>query len=491
MQAFFNIKLRHIKSMLLAFLGCWALQILLGISVRNPLTIVFFALLFWFAFLRFSLDKRTGILDSAISVAVALVLSYVIRNRVHFEFNSALFRIIGISISFIGITSLVYVLIGLVRAIVSPDRVRIFTGLKSIVLEKDDAAPYTSIKAFLIMSLICFLCWLPYFLYEFPGIMTADSLVQYEQIIGVEPYSNHHPVLHTLMIKFFYDIGYGISGDPEIGIACYTLFQMIFMAFCFSFLTLHLDRKCSQIRALIFFAIIPFNAVFAVTIWKDIPFAGVTMLLFCVVKDLRDNMSDDCGKETSGSVKIVLQWILFTILSILFALLRSNAWIAFILWIPFLLVAFKKDIMKVSYSIVTVVISVALVKGPVFSNLGIVGPDFVESLSVPSQQIAKMYIDDVISDEEDISLIQSVIDTTYIKDLYAADYADNIKELIRAGHPEEIENNKRRFLKLWLKQVRNNPKEALKAWYDLEGGYIHADTSLRVADMDGIMVSVK
>ncbi|MBO5624006.1 MAG: hypothetical protein J5959_20540, partial [Butyrivibrio sp.] len=250
-------------------------------------------------------------------------------------------------------------------------------------------------------------------------------------------------------------------------------------------------RKCSQIRALIFFAIIPFNAVFAVIIWKDIPFAGVTMLLFCVVKDLRDNIADDCENESSGGAKIVLQWILFTILSILFALLRSNAWIAFILWIPFLLVAFKKDIMKVSYSIVTVVISVALVKGPVFSNLGIVGPDFVESLSVPSQQIARMYIDDVISDEEDISLIQSAIDTTYIKDLYAADYADNIKELIRAGHPEEIENNKRRFLKLWLKQVRNNPKEALKAWYDLEGGYIHADTSLRVADMDGIMVSVK
>lgn len=487
MQAFFDIKSHHIKSVLLAFFGCWALQILSGISVRNPLTIVFFALLFWFAFLRFSLDMRTSIMDGAISVAVSLVLTYVLRNKISFEFNNALFRFLGIAITFIGISSLVYVLVALVRVIVSPDRVRILTGLKSIVIEKDDAAPYTSIKAFLIMSLICFLCWFPYFLYEFPGIMTADSLVQYEQIIGIEPYSNHHPVLHTLMIKFFYDIGYGISGDPKVGIACYTLFQMIFMALCFSFLTIHLDRKRSQIRALIFFAIIPYNAIFAVTIWKDIPFAGVTMLLFCVVKDLRENIADDCGKKTSGSVRIMLQWAFFTVLSILFALLRSNAWIAFILWIPFLLVAFKKDFMKISYSIVTVVISVALVKGPVFSSLGVVGPDFVESLSVPSQQIARMYINDVISDDEDISLIQSAIDTTYIKDLYVADYADNIKELIRAGHPEEIENNKRKFLKLWLKQIGNNPKEALKAWYNLEGGYIHADTALKVADMDGIM----
>lgn len=482
-----NIRSRHIVSVLLAFFGCWALQILSGITVRNPLTIVFLAVLFWFAFLRYELDKRFAFIDGVVSAVAALVLTYILRGRIHMEFNSALFRYMSIAITYVGIACLLYVLIGVGRSLFSQNRASIFAGLKSIILENDDSAPYTGAKAFGVMALLCFLCWLPYFLYEFPGIMTADSLVQYEQIIGVEPYSNHHPVLHTLLIKFFYELGVGLSGDPEIGIACYTLFQMIFMALCFSYLTLHLDRRGSQIRAMIFFAIIPFNAVFAVTIWKDVPFAGVAILLFCVVKDLRESMASDHGEASSGSERLVFRWIAFAILSVLFALLRSNAWIAYLIWIPFLVMAFRKHILNVAIPVVAILLTVVLVKGPVFKSFGVSSPDFVESLSVPSQQIARMYVDDVITDADDIALIQQVVDTTYIRELYAADYADNIKELMRAGHPEEIENNKSKYFKLWAKEVGLNPGEAVKAWYDLEGGYIYPDAPARVADIDGIM----
>lgn len=487
MQTFSNIRSRHIISAILAFFGCWALQILSGITVRNPLTIVFFAVLFWFAFVRFALDKRYVFIDGVISAVVAAVLAYVLKGMIQLEFNSALFRYMSIAITYVGIACLLYVLIGVGRSLFSPNRASIFSDVKNIVLEKDDSAAFRGAKAFWIVALVCFLCWLPYFLYEFPGIMTADSLVQYEQIIGVESYSNHHPVLHTLIIKFFYDIGYGISGSPEVGIACYTLFQMMFMALCFSYLTMHLDRRSSQIRAVIFFAIIPFNAVFAVTIWKDVLFAGITILLFCVVKDLRDCLDGGYSQEGTGSVKLAWKWCTFAILSVLFALFRSNAWIAYLLWIPFLVMTFRKHIMKAAISVITVLITVALVKGPIFQSLGVSGPDLVESLSVPSQQIARMYVDDVITDEDDVALLQRAVDTGYIKELYAADYADNIKELMRAGHPEEIENNKGQYLGLWFKEVGLNPAEAVKAWYDLEGGYIYPDVPARVADMDGIM----
>ena len=86
-----------------------------------------------------------------------------------------------------------------------------------------------------------------------------------------------------------------------------------------------------------------------------------------------------------------------------------------------------------------------------------------------------------------MELINKVIDTTYIKELYAPDFADNIKELVRAGHPEEIENNKSEYFKMYLRMNAGNPAEALKAWYDLDGGYINPNTSYTVGDMDGIM----
>ena len=88
---------------------------------------------------------------------------------------------------------------------------------------------------------------------------------------------------------------------------------------------------------------------------------------------------------------------------------------------------------------------------------------------------------------EDRELIEKVIDTTYIRELYAPDFADNIKELIRAGHPEVLENNKAVYLGLWIREVLRHPIISVKAWYDLVGGYIYPDFSYEVGNIDGIM----
>lgn len=515
-----NLDLRKIINAAQGLFGAWALQIILGISVRNPLTVVFLVLVYWASALGntgsqdshnnnncSSLGKeislRTGLISTAISLATALAMTIYSYDRVTGSFNSALFRYLSLAISFIGFACLVNAISNIFYALLSKDRAVIFANSNNIFMVKEDLPPYKGIKAFLVMSLVCLLCWMPYFLYEFPGIMTADSLVQYEQIIGVEPYSNHHPVVHTLLIKLFYQIGYGLSGNPEIGIACYTLFQMIFMALCCGNLIMHLGGKRKQIRALLFYGIVPFNAVFAVTIWKDIIFAGVAMLLFCLVCDMRGKLQAEGKQAMDGQIidkqttdkyagtvthnPTAYQWLILVLLGILFALLRSNAWIAFILWTPFLLFAFRKDIVRTLISVAAVIISVVLIKGPVFTLFQVNSPDLVESLSVPAQQLARMLVEDAVLDEEDLALIQTAIDTTYIRDLYAADFADNIKELIRAGHPEEIQNNKSKYLKLWMKEVKSNPELALKAWYDLEGGYIYPGVQTKVADMDGIM----
>ena len=46
---------------------------------------------------------------------------------------------------------------------------------------------------------ICLICWLPYFLTLYPGVVTWDSEWQVEQAIGVSSYSNHQPWIQTLM----------------------------------------------------------------------------------------------------------------------------------------------------------------------------------------------------------------------------------------------------------------------------------------------------
>ena len=91
-----------------------------------------------------------------------------------------------------------------------------------------------------------------------------------------------------------------------------------------------------------------------------------------------------------------------------------------------------------------------------------------------------------MSDDE-LTQIDAVIDRTYVKELYAADFADNIKELVRAGHPEILEANKGQYLDLWFKLFLKNPVLYVRAWYDLTGGYIYPDVAYKVGDIDGIM----
>lgn len=472
MKRSFDLELKTLYHGGLALFGCWTLQILLGITVRNPLTVVFFAFLFWAA----NKAPKGGKVRFVSAVLLTFLFAFLTRNNVFGAFESSLFRSLSKLIVFVGVFCLSYILIGLIYSLFAANKIDAIVERPAIE-PMDKKEPYKGAGFVLTVALICLIFWLPYFLYEFPGVMTADSLVQFAEIIGDEPWSNHHPVLHTLLLWGLYDLGLAVSGDSEVGIAFYTVFQMVFMAFCCGILTNHLNSRRRQILAVAFYTLVPFNAVYVVTIWKDIIYAGIAMLLVCLVIDMR--------KEENTDKKVY--WCLFVVLSILFSLFRSNAWIAFILWAVVFVIAFRKKLLTSVSAVAVVIACVVLIKGPVFNAFGVASPDFVESLSVPAQQISRVLVDDVSIDDLDKELIERVIDTTYIKELYAPDFADNIKELIRAGQPAILEENKILYFKLWLKLCIQHPYEYVRAWYDQVGGYIYPDVSVRVADLDGIM----
>ena len=140
--------------------------------------------------------------------------------------------------------------------------------------------------------LVCLLGWLPYFLYQFPGIMTPDSINQLEQVLGVVSYSNHHPWVHTLLIKVFYSIGFAITGNMVSAMGFYTFAQMCIMAFSVGYFVssmrfLHLKAGWCIVMALVF-AILPYHAVYAVTVWKDIPFAAAVLVFITSLLRLRN-----------------------------------------------------------------------------------------------------------------------------------------------------------------------------------------------------------
>ncbi len=484
-----------LTDLLTAFFGCWAIQSSSGITVRNPLTVVLFLCIYAGALYVRSYEYRGKarwlylVLPAAVGLVAGAVLAKLIYPAASAEFTNSLFRIMTFGILLFG-----YFLMADLAARAVFLLIKKNDFVKNGSLKGTDGSVINWIKELpdkkeigslsFLTAALCFVCYLPYFLYEYPGIMTADSIVQYQQIVGVLPYSNHHPLVHTLMIKLFYELGMLVTGDPVSAISFYTLAQMIFMCICSGVLikeiVLVMGREDMRIVAAImaFLALLPINAVFAVTVWKDVPFAGISILLVCHII----NMS------RRGAMSVTTaDFVIFGVLGVLFCLFRSNAWYAFIVFVPAFIYCFRARLKEAVVTALLTIALVVLVKGPVFGAMGVTGPDFVESLSLPLQQVARVIVDDKEISESDLALIDEVIDRTYIKELYVGGYADNIKELVRAGNPKHLEDNKAAYLGLWVRLGLKNPIEYIKAWYDLEGGYIYPDVAYKVADADGIM----
>lgn len=332
---------------------------------------------------------------------------------------------------------------------------------------------HTGLCAFL----LCLFCWLPYFLYQYPGIMTPDSVNQFEQVLHLIPYSNHHPWMHTLLIGFFYNIGLKLTGSMLVALSFYTFFQMCFLAgsVCYFINTLKGFRVKPVVCFFIalFYALVPYHAVFSVTIWKDIPFAAAVMFFGCALFRLLR------GTEISSLCVLVVSGFML-------CLFRSNGWYAFLLCFPFLLFSFRKRAKLMFPVFFGVLLAAVIVRYPVMNTFHVTPPDFAESLSIPIQQITAVICNDRALTQEELELIENVVDLTHIKKLYDPHYADNIKNLVRAGNQDYLATHKKEFLKLWVTLGLRYPGDYLTAYIRQTYGYWYPDSFYLVAEAEGI-----
>ncbi|MBD5444650.1 MAG: hypothetical protein HDR29_03770 [Lachnospiraceae bacterium] len=347
--------------------------------------------------------------------------------------------------------------------------------LKQLIYTPEEAAVIKNLPFYCFLG--CMFCWLPYFLYQYPGIMTPDSLNQFEQVLGLIPYSNHHPFVHTMLFKLFYQIGLAFTHNMVAAVSFFTFFQMCFLAFSIAYFlkTLRIFRIRDGILILItcFYALVPYHAVFSVTLWKDILFAASVLLFGCSMLRI--------AKGITPSVLAV-----FAASGIMICLFRSNGWYGFLFCLPFLLFYYRRYAKFMYPALCVILLTAALVKYPVMNALNVTQPDLIESLSIPTQQIAAVICNDRELKEEQLELIENVVDLTYIKDLYNPTFADNMKELVRAGNQEYLADHKWEFFKLWLSLGCTYPTDYLQAYINQTYGYWYPDSFYPVADVEGV-----
>lgn len=127
-----------------------------------------------------------------------------------------------------------------------------------------------------------------------------------------------------------------------------------------------------------------------------------------------------------------------------------------------------------------------IVKYPVMSAFHVQQPDFIESVSIPMQQITAVICNDRYLSDEERALIEEVVDLTYIHELYNPTFADNIKELVRAGNQDYLAAHKNEFLKLWIDLGLRYPGDYLTAYVKQTYGYWYPDSFYLVAEAEGV-----
>lgn len=133
-----------------------------------------------------------------------------------------------------------------------------------------------------------------------------------------------------------------------------------------------------------------------------------------------------------------------------------------------------------------ILLLVLLVKYPVMQIYDIKQADFVESLSIPIQQIARVAAYGEKMSDEQAAFVKNIMDMDKAAEAYRPDVSDGIKNLIRESGMDYLESHKGDFFRHWLLLGFAHPKTYLDAFVEQTIGFWYPDTAYEVGLADGI-----
>ena len=318
---------------------------------------------------------------------------------------------------------------------------------------------------FLISFSAFWIIYLAYlFLVVYPGNVTSDSVWQLAQIV-YDMHSNHHPYWHTMSIKWLMALGYALFHSANAAAATFNFIQSGVMAACFAYtvMTLYQYRIPKFWVFLTFsaFAFLPNHISYSCTVWKDVPFGGAVLVLVVAMFRIIRNV----GKSRK------LNYVMLFIGGIATCIFRSNGWYAMLAAFVVLALFFRKRCKELLIPwIICLVIGYALT-GPVLTALNVDKVNFIEGLSVPLQQVARVITNGGELTEEEIREIDTILDIEAVPEHYLEYCVDPIKDLIHAKNYTYLQENKGTFFKIWLDIGLRYPWEYVEAWVEETKGY--------------------
>lgn len=300
------------------------------------------------------------------------------------------------------------------------------------------------------MSLIIILiAWAPCTLLSYPAhVLNGDTVGQIGQALGIYPLANDHPVMHTLLLRFWLYVGY-IIHSYNFGLYLFCVCQVAVLASIMAYsISIMIRTEGTPVwlwmSMLLYYALHPRIQPFAVLVTKDVYYAAFMLLLltalYCLLKNGR----------TKHSVIVV-------ILSVIGMLAFRHEGI-YVVFFTLLFLPQQEKWRRLRKIAFPCLIALFLLLLPaLYERI----PALRVAFTIPYQQTARYinyYPDDVTAEEQ--QALSAVFDYEKIAGSYNPNQADGI---FRALLPPETSAT-RAYLSAWFSMGRRHPEVYAKAF---------------------------
>ena len=158
--------------------------------------------------------------------------------------------------------------------------------------------------AFSIIFMI--ICWLPYIIAYYPGILNKDNVYQVKQFFGIDnKYSyyvnlidknqiitNHHPYLHTILLGTCIKIGMRMN-NVNLGFFIFTSLQVLLFLLTMSYSIYYLKKNNINYKyrfiLLLIYSLVPLFPFYAITLVKDSIYSCFFLLYIIILHSIVKN----------------------------------------------------------------------------------------------------------------------------------------------------------------------------------------------------------
>lgn len=295
---------------------------------------------------------------------------------------------------------------------------------KRIYLEWTDQRFVLSVWGILIFA------WLPAYLALFPGIFGYDTPDQMAQVLGVQPYSSRHPLVHTMILGFFLNLGKAVFGTYNGGVALCCAFQGVAVSGSISYSFLYMKR----VRT-------PFPVAVVLLAWC-IWYPVIQVLTFNTTKDILFGAVFLCfviqchALLVTSRQKSIFQVIVFIFTGVMCCLLRNQG-IYIILALLILTILVNRHDRRFFFCLIGIAGISQLILSGTTSALKAQKGDVREMLSVPIQQMTAVC--EAYMEGHPVNLTQEEFDryTVLVAPEYMMDYQPYASDPIKSHFDSE------------------------------------------------------